>query len=312
MSTEIKAKVHMISGCQDRQTSADVSNVESFQLPDPAGRAGGACTSALLRVLYADQRAPEKDLSFQEVLLSMRAKLREDDFEQVPQLSSSRMLDIQNEPFSLAPAGTKRAVLIGINYVGQNGELSGCHNDVWNMKNYIMDVHGVQEENITILLDDGNNIEPNRENIMGAYRRLVNDSESGDSAFCHYSGHGGKLRDDNGDEEDGYDETLVPLDYANSGQIRDDDLFITLVQPMAEGVNLTCLMDSCHSGTVLDLPYKFVADGESDEMQFDESVKFDKFSSLLAIGGAVLAGLAVGDDSADVASDLFAQCCTVQ
>lgn len=27
----------MISGCQDKQTSADVSNVSSFQLPDPAG-----------------------------------------------------------------------------------------------------------------------------------------------------------------------------------------------------------------------------------------------------------------------------------
>ena len=26
--------------------------------------------------------------------------------------------------------GTKRAVMIGINYVGQDGELSGCHNDV--------------------------------------------------------------------------------------------------------------------------------------------------------------------------------------
>jgi len=46
---EIRAKVFMISGCQDNQTSADVSNVSSFSLPDPNGRAGGACTSALLR-----------------------------------------------------------------------------------------------------------------------------------------------------------------------------------------------------------------------------------------------------------------------
>jgi hypothetical protein len=46
----IAAEVHMISGCKDDQTSADVSNVASFQLPDPAGRAGGALTSALLNV----------------------------------------------------------------------------------------------------------------------------------------------------------------------------------------------------------------------------------------------------------------------
>jgi hypothetical protein len=45
----IQATVLMISGCQDAQTSADVSNVSSFTLPDPNGRAGGACTSALLQ-----------------------------------------------------------------------------------------------------------------------------------------------------------------------------------------------------------------------------------------------------------------------
>jgi hypothetical protein len=46
---DIQATVLMISGCKDAQTSADVSNVSSFTLPDPNGRAGGACTSALLQ-----------------------------------------------------------------------------------------------------------------------------------------------------------------------------------------------------------------------------------------------------------------------
>jgi hypothetical protein len=68
----IPATVRMISGCRDEQTSADVSNVASFSLPDPAGRAGGACTSAMLKVLYADHHQPDEDLTFQEVLLKMR------------------------------------------------------------------------------------------------------------------------------------------------------------------------------------------------------------------------------------------------
>ena len=55
-----------------------------------------------------------------------------------------------------------------------------------------------------------------------------------------------------GDEDDGYDETIIPLDFRQSGQIRDDDLFRVLVSPMVAGVTMTCLMDSCHSGTVLD------------------------------------------------------------
>lgn len=44
--------------------------------------------------------------------------------------------------------------------------------------------------------------------------------------------------------DDGYDETLVPLDYASAGQIRDDDLFKDLVCPLKKGVTMTCLMVS--------------------------------------------------------------------
>ena len=83
-------------------------------------------------------------------------------------------------------------------------------------------------------------------------------------SFCE--GHGGKLRDTNGDEEDGYDETLVPLDFERRGQIRDDDLLKHLVLPMKAGVFVTSVMDCCHSGTVLDLPYNFKADGEEEGM----------------------------------------------
>ena len=47
--------------------------------------------------------------------------------------------------------------------------------------------------------------------IAGASRwliskKLVKESKKGDVVFCHYSGHGGRLPDDNGDEEDGLDE----------------------------------------------------------------------------------------------------------
>lgn len=86
-------------------------------------------------------------------------------------------------------------------FTGDNpGELRGCHNDVFNMKEYIQDVHGFEDENITILMDDGNHTMPTRENILAAYSKLVEESQPGDAVFCHYSGHGGKLKDDNGDE----------------------------------------------------------------------------------------------------------------
>jgi hypothetical protein len=76
------------------------------------------------------------------------------------------------------------------------------------------------------------------------------------------AGHGGRIRDDDwGEEDDGYDETLVPVDYASSGQIRDDNVYDNLVCAMPAGSTLVSLMDCCHSGTVLDLPYKYNAEG---------------------------------------------------
>jgi metacaspase-1 len=73
---------------------------------------------------------------------------------------------------------------------------------------------------------------------------------------------------------------LVPLDYDTSGQIRDDDLFLTLVGKMPKGVQLTCVMDCCHSGTVLDLPYTFVADGAHEEMEAAPEFNFGPMLSL--------------------------------
>lgn len=301
----IPAEVRMISGCEDTQTSADVSNVESFKLPDPNGRAGGACTSALLNVVYADHKRPDDDLSFQDVLTSMRGMLSEKDYEQIPQLSSSRPMDIETR-FDLTPdnfSGTKRAVLIGINYVGQSGELSGCHNDVLNIKDYIEDVHGFTEENMTILMDDGLHSDPTRANIMAAYTSITEDSQPGDVVFLHYSGHGGKLKDDSGDEADGYDETLIPLDYGQSGQIRDDDLLRYLVLKFQSGVFVTSLMDCCHSGTVLDLPYNFKADGKQTGMEANDDYDFDPLTAVMTqIGGGGGGGIAA-------AADMLGDCC---
>lgn len=295
----------MISGCEDKQTSADVSNVASFQLPDPAGRAGGACTSAFLNITYADHKAPDEDMSFKDILLLMRGLLAEKNYDQIPQLSSSRPMSVETK-FDLTPedfSGTKRAVLIGINYVGQQGELSGCHNDVLNMKEYLMDVHGFAEENMTVLMDDGVHLDPTKDNILAAYEQIVAESASGDVVYCHYSGHGSKVTDRNGDEADGYDETLVPVDYYSAGMIKDDDLLKKLVLPMAAGVFATSIMDCCHSGTILDLPYNFKADGEQAEMESNEGFNFDPIDSILASGvSAVIPGAAVAT---------AAECCII-
>ena len=204
----------------------------------------------------------------------------------------------------------KRALLIGINYTGQQGELSGCQNDCLNMVEYIKDVHGFQDENITLLMDTNGYVQPTKENIVNAYRQLVASTEPGDAVFCHYSGHGGKLIDDDGDEKDGYDETLIPVDYESAGQIRDDELFSTLIGPLKAGVVMTCVMDCCHSGTVLDLPYVFVADGEHEGMEIPADFDFAALQGLFQTFVAAQQGTSQ-DPMSMLLNAAVSQCCTL-
>lgn len=87
---------------------------------------------------------------------------------------------------------------------------------------------------------------------------------------------------------------MVPVDYASSGQIRDDDLFDHLVCAMPQGSTLVSVMDCCHSGTVLDLPYKYRADGTGSgfgataNSQLAESGMGAKYLMCLAICMAIL------------------------
>ena len=125
------------------------------------------------------------------------------------------------------------------------GELRGCHNDVHNMKEYIKNCHGFTDADITLLLDDGKNTAPTSANILAAFKKLASEAKAGDACFVHYSGHGCSIRDDDGDEADGMDEALCPVDYQKSGVIRDDDVLEKLIAPLPKGVTLTCIMDCC-------------------------------------------------------------------
>ncbi|KAL3904128.1 MAG: hypothetical protein SGPRY_011406, partial [Prymnesium sp.] len=260
----IPGNIRMFSGCQDSQTSADVFDTSSFQLPAECGPggAGGACTNAMLSTVLKDEAVAPTWL---ELIEGMRGILAEKSFTQVPQLSSSRPLELK-EKFSVTGAGggKKRALLIGINYVGQQGELKGCHNDVVMMKQYI-ETQGYtsDSDSMKVLMDDGNHDMPTMANILNAFQWFTDGVEAGDSLFFHYSGHGGSVRDENGDEKDGKDETLIPVDYQERGQLTDDVILSQLVLEVPRDATLTVVIDACHSGTVLDLPYTLIANSSN-------------------------------------------------
>jgi len=174
--------------------------------------------------------------------------------------------------------GRKRAVLIGINYYNTEYQLRGCINDVNHIKKFITENYGFEESNMKVLTDDQTDPEfiPTRENMIKAIKWLVHDPQENDSYFFHYSGHGGQVEDVAGDEEDGFDETIMPVDFTKNGQIIDDELHALMVAPLPAGVRLTVIFDCCHSGTVLDLPFIYSTRGVIKE------------SNILSLGGKSL------------------------
>jgi hypothetical protein len=86
--------------------------------------------------------------------------------------------------------GGRKALLIGINYFGQRGQLRGCINDVKNMASFLHENFGYQRNDMVILTDDQQNImsQPTKQNILRAMHWLVKDAQPNDSIFFHYSG----------------------------------------------------------------------------------------------------------------------------
>lgn len=167
--------------------------------------------------------------------------------------------------------GNKKSLFIGINYVGSKAELRGCINDVKNIKKFVVDHYKFPEdaEHMKTLVDDDASNMPTKDNMIAAFKWLVEGAKSGDSLFLHYSGHGGSQADDDSDDTDGKDETLIPVDYEQNGVIVDEDLHGILVAGLPQGVRLTIITDCCHSGSILDLPYTYGVDNNMEVVETD-------------------------------------------
>ena len=149
----------------------------------------------------------------------------------------------------------KIGLLIGINYRGQDNELSGCISDVVAMREVLE--KEFDYDDIVMLTED--EIEPTRMNIMKGFNGLVEKINGGcNEVWVHYSGHGYKLHDMDGDEEDGFDEIIIPLDYKDNGIISDDLLNEYFLSKITNpDVKIFIFMDCCHSGTIMDLMYHY-------------------------------------------------------
>ncbi|KAF3942099.1 Metacaspase-1A [Dactylella cylindrospora] len=190
--------------------------------------------------------------------------------------------------------GRRKALLIGINYFGQRGQLRGCINDVKNMKTFLNERYGYAMEDMVVLTDDQQNprSQPTKTNIIQAMHWLVKNARPDDSLFFHYSGHGGQQKDTDGDEDDGYDETIYPVDFRTAGMIVDDEMHRIMVSPLQPGVRLTAIFDSCHSGSALDLPYLYSTKGVLKEPNLVKEAASGLLGALSSYGKGDILGVA--------------------
>ena len=155
-------------------------------------------------------------------------------------------------------AQRKRAFMVGISHY--DTALTGYQ---WNNINGVEDINLLspilkkQGCDLTTLLDE----EATYENITRQLTTFTNRTKKGDIVYLHFSTHGQPVEDLNGDEDDGWDEAIVPIDayklykkgvYEGKRHLLDDQLN-QFVKKLREKIGPTgflyVVIDACHAGT---------------------------------------------------------------
>lgn len=143
---------------------------------------------------------------------------------------------------------TRRALLIGINKYASPEimNLRGALNDIAMLRRILVTRFGFEETHVTSLTD----ADATRDGILRSIDRFVESIGPNDVVYIHYSGHGSRVEDASGDEDDGMDETIVPHNARLPGvpDITDDELDTRFARIRARTVLI--VFDSCYSGTV--------------------------------------------------------------
>ena len=143
----------------------------------------------------------------------------------------------------------RKALLVGLNrYPDPENTLRGCINDVRQVSDLLYSRFGFAADGSIRLLTDAR---ATTAAIVDRLRWLLDGARAGDVLVFHYSGHGSQVPDRHGDErDDGLDEIICPYDLDWNDPFTDDDLY-AIVKDLPAGVNLTVVLDCCHSGTGL-------------------------------------------------------------
>lgn len=156
-----------------------------------------------------------------------------------------------------------RAVVIGVNYFNQKGEMKGRIDDARNLSRYLQQIKRYRREDIILLSDDQNGSfsQPTKKNILTALMWLVKNAQPGEKLILYYSGHGrismkDKKKQRKGSRgsivstQDEEMETIYPADFREfkEGMIKPEELEEILKPAKEKGAKITIILDT-HAGT---------------------------------------------------------------
>lgn len=166
-----------------------------------------------------------------------------------------------------AEAGSRKALLFGLNYVGTRYQLSGCANDIKNLAAYL----STKSFTIEAYTDDprvsdiiglrrGPENVPTRAVMGRAIREFCAGLKSGDIGFLWYSGHGAMASGQN---------VWIPSGFQvpGSGGYIFESSVVPVINAISPGARLFVGSDSCYSGSFMDLKYDMEPNGSTDALK---------------------------------------------
>ncbi len=169
--------------------------------------------------------------------------------------------------YTFIPASNTYVLSIGIDEYANLTNLKSSVSDTLLFAETVKKYCFIPEENIFIL----KNKEATKRNIEDHLKILNSINSEDKDIIFFFSGHGKKIPDLNGDEKDGFDESICPWEFKEGDELTyfiDDEIaqYIDLLESNSR--RLTFIIDACFSGHA----YKTFNPDFFDEKEIDEEL----------------------------------------
>lgn len=208
-------------------------------------------------------------------------------------------------------------MLIGIDYRGTSFELGGCIHDVYNLRDFLIEYDFFEIEDIYMMHEDEPKdgvMYPTKYNIKRMLYKIIKFTNEKPTEttqiFISFSGHGYRVKDLNGDEDDGMDEVICPVDFKRKGFILDDYFRLKFIDQLPETTKVFTIVDACHSESMIDLRFTYdVAEHHKCIIDENHSETLCDVISLSGCGDTDFSiGAKIDDVQKGVMTTAFIQC----